>query len=306
MVYEWPNYDPTLQALLHPELSHPYGLHKQGDGWPFEAICAEFARLAYFHFEDEAGKRQLNQALSQAGFGEAVPFSSVVPLFGNWLRQKRQKLRNRDSQAFAATSLDGELTILAYRGTQADRPKDLITDLMAWRTPLAGGAKVHTGFWLAYRELAEKIDPWLAKARPKRLVVTGHSLGAAMATIMAAVHEEAELVTFGCPLVGNREFADAFGREALRYVDCSDFVTTVPYGFMGYVHFGEMRYIDRNGAVHRSIPAEVMKLDRKRARAVYRQSHAGVPGNVPVRDFADHAPVNYVSAVSGLRPAVPE
>lgn len=306
MVYEWPHYDPTMEALLHPELSHPYGLHKQGDGWPLEAVCAEFARLAYFHFEEEAGKRLLNQALSQAGFGAAVPFDSNVPLFGNWLRQKRQKLRNRDSQAFAATSLDGALTILAFRGTQADRPKDLITDLTAWRSRFPRGGKVHTGFWEAYCSLHEDIEKWLGDARPKRLVVTGHSLGAAMAALMAALHEQAELVTFGCPLVGNRDFAERFGRTAVRYVDCTDMVTTVPYGFLGYVHFGEMRYVDRSGVVHLSATAETMKQDRKQARQSYRRTYAGVPGNVPVRSFADHAPVNYVSAVSAMRPAAPE
>jgi hypothetical protein len=305
MAYEWPHYDPTMEALLHPERSHPYGLHRQGDGWPLEAIYAEFARLAYFQFEDEAGKRLLNQALSQAGFGEAVPFNSVAPPFGNWLRRKQQALRNRDAQAFGATSLDGELAILAYRGTQADRPKDLVSDLLAWRTDRPGGGKVHTGFWLAYRSLADKIGPWLDGLSAKRLIVTGHSLGAAMATLMAADHRRAELVTFGCPLVGDKDFANAFGRDSLRYVDCTDMVTTVPYGLLGYVHFGEMRYIDRNGVVHLSPSAETMKQDRKQARDLYRRTYAGVPGNVPVRNFADHAPVNYVSAVSKMRPTVP-
>jgi pimeloyl-ACP methyl ester carboxylesterase len=307
MGYRWPDYDPTLKALLHPEESHPEGLHSEGDGWPCEAVCAEFARLAYFRFETKEGKAQLDLALSKAGFGEAVPFDPVaVPAFGNWFRRKRQQLRERNAQAFAATRLDGKLTILAYRGTQADEPKDLVTDLMAWRTPLPGGAKVHTGFWLAYRELAKQIDPWLADLKPRKLVVTGHSLGAAMATIMAALHEEAKLVTFGCPLVGNRKFGEAFGREALRYVDCTDFVTTVPYGFLGYEHFGEMRYVDRHGVVHRSPPAETLKRDREQAKEWYRRTCAGVPGNVPVRNFADHAPVNYVSAVSGMRSPLPE
>ena len=301
MAYEWPNYDPTLQALLHPEQSHPYGLHTQGDGWPVEAVCAEFSRLAYFHHEEDEGKRRLNEALAKAGFGEAVPFNSDVPLFGNWLRQKRQRLRNRGAQAFAATSLDGELAILAFRGTQADRPEDLITDLTAWRTRFPKGGKVHTGFWEAYRSLHEPIEAWLGEARPRRLVVTGHSLGAAMATLMAALHEQAELISFGCPLVGNREFGERFGRPALRYVDCTDMVATVPYGFLGYVHFGELRYIDRHGAVHASAPDEAaLREDRRQAGIDYRR-YLGEPGNVPLRRFADHAPVNYVSAAAGKR-----
>jgi hypothetical protein len=304
MTYEWPHYDPTVQALLHPELSHPSGLHAEGDGWPLEAICAEFARLAYFRFEEQAGKDRLTQALAEAGFGPPACFDSDVPPFGNWLRRIRQSFRKHGAQAFGATSLDGGLSILAFRGTQADEPKDLLTDMAAWSVRFPRGGRVHAGFWAAYSSLQEQISPWVAALRSERLVVTGHSLGAAMAVLMAAVHDRAELVTFGCPLVGNRQFADRFGRSALRYVDCSDMVTTVPYGFLGYVHFGDMRYIDGQGAVHETLPSEeAVKEDRKSAKEHYRRTYAGVKGNVPVRDFADHAPVNYVSAVAGKRPA---
>lgn len=298
----WPQYDPSLQALLHPEERHPFGLHSAGDGWPLEAVCAEFARLAYFRFETEAGRRQLSRAMEQARFGEPACFGSEVPTFGNFIRRKVQSFRNRDAQAFGATSAEGGLTILAFRGTQADRPKDLITDLLAWRTRFPKGGKVHTGFWTAYRQLEGPIEAWLSEVRPRRLVVTGHSLGAAMATLMAASHDEAELVTFGCPLVGNAEFAQRFRRPSLRFVDCADLVTTVPYGFMGYVHFGELRYIDRAGVVHRPAPPVAeMKEDRAKAAREYRRAYGGA-GNVPVRRLADHAPVNYVSAVAGRRP----
>jgi predicted lipase len=241
--------------------------------------------------------------MEQAGFGAPACFESKVPTFGNWVRRKIQSFRDRDAQAFGATSSDGELTILAFRGTQADRPKDLVTDLLAWRTPFPKGGKVHTGFWTAYRQLQDPIEAWLNAVRPRRLVVTGHSLGAAMATLMAASHEGAELVTFGCPLVGNRKFAEGFRGSSLRFVDCADLVTSVPYGFMGYVHFGELHYIDRSGTVHRPAPpVAAMEEDRAQAKREYRAVHGG-KGNVPVRHFADHAPVNYVSAVAGKRPA---
>ncbi|HYW15357.1 MAG TPA: lipase family protein [Allosphingosinicella sp.] len=302
MDHRWPRYDPSLQALLHPEERHPLGLYSAGDDWPFEAVCAEFARLAYFRFETEAGRRQLSTALEQAGFGAPACFRSDVPSSGNWFRRKLHALRDRDAQAFGATSSDGALTLLAFRGTQADRPTDLITDLSAWRTRFPKGGKVHTGFWTAYRQLHDQIHAWLAEMRPKRLVVTGHSLGAAMATLMAALHEEAELVTFGCPLVGNREFVSRLRPRSLRFVGCTDMVTTVPYRFLGYAHPGELLYIDRRGVVHRPAPdATAMEQDRARAKRDYRRAYGGA-GNVPVRHFADHSPVNYVSAVAGKRP----
>lgn len=300
MPRDW-SYDPTREALLRPEERHPEGLYARGDDWPFEAVCAEFARLAYFRFEKTEGKARLTAALARAGFGAPACFNSDVPPFGNWLRRMAQSLRKRDAQAIGATSLDREVTILAFRGTQADKPKDLVTDLLAWRTGLPGGGKVHTGFWKAYCSLRDEVGTWIGEVRPKRLIVTGHSLGAAMATLMAAEHRQAELVTFGCPLVGDRQFADRFGRDALRYVDCADIVASVPYRFMGYVHFGKLRYIDRHGAVHETVPdEEALREDRRQAALDYRR-YRGRPGIVPLRRFADHSPFNYVSAVAGKR-----
>jgi hypothetical protein len=300
MAYEWPNYDPTMVALLHPEESHPEGLHVGGGGWPVEAVCAEFARLAYFRFEEPEGEARLIAALAQAGFGPPKLFNSKIPTFGNPLRRFLQSVRARDAQAFASSSDDGDVTILAFRGTQADSTGDLVSDLWAFRHSTSLG-KVHKGFWLAYQSLADKIGAWLAEAPPRRLIVTGHSLGAAMATVMAALHKDVELITFGCPLVGDRRFAEAFGREALRYVDCADVVTTVPYRFMGYVHFGRLRYIDRHGTVHESVPDQAwIDEDRRQAGLDYRR-YRGRTGVVPLRRGADHAPVNYVSAVAGKR-----
>src|SRR3954463_2096452 len=106
MAYEWPHYDPTLEALLHPERRHPYGLCDANDGWPEEAVCAEFARLAYFPFKGE-GKERLPAALVKAGFGAPKCWDSRVPTYGSWLARAQQLLRNRDAQAFGVLSGDG-------------------------------------------------------------------------------------------------------------------------------------------------------------------------------------------------------
>ena len=55
---------------------------------------------------------------------------------------------------------------------------------------LCPGCQVHTGFWNAWKEARPKVLPALQKAvaaNPKyQVVVTGHSLGAAIATLAAA------------------------------------------------------------------------------------------------------------------------
>lgn len=102
------------------------------------------------------------------------------------------------------------------------------------------GARFHRGFMGA---LAEVWDPLYAaieaevkeKARP--LWVTGHSLGGSLALLAAWRFQQNfldvhEVVTFGAPMVGNQEAADAFKREfpgkIRRYVDDPDPVPLLP------------------------------------------------------------------------------
>ena len=122
------------------------------------------------------------------------------------------------------------------------------------------------------------------------------------ATLTAALHPEAELVTFGSPRVGNRAFvASLSGRSLRRYVDCVDGVPGLPPA-IGYAHAGEMIYIDRLGQLHSPPPDKAaMRADGREARRRYRREHAWRWGNVPLRSGADHAPVNYLSALLGRR-----
>jgi triacylglycerol lipase len=298
MAYEWPNYDPTLEALLFPQRRHPHGLCDEA-GWPDEAIYAELARLAYFPFRGE-GQDRLAPALAKAGFGAPQPWDSNIPLFGSWLARARQMMRNRGAQAFGTVSRDSRTAVVSFRGTQPNQPMDTLVDMDFRPISWDGRGKVHQGFWRAYQSLAEPIETWLGRLRPERLIVTGHSLGAAMATVMAALRPDARLVTFGSPLVGDAEFARAFeGRAVARYVDCADLVTTVPLQLLGYVHAGTMKYIDRNGVVPETAPTDAeVEQDRRRAKDEYELR----VGNAPSRALADHAPVNYISALTRRRP----
>jgi pimeloyl-ACP methyl ester carboxylesterase len=61
------------------------------------------------------------------------------------------------------------------------------------------------------------------------LLMTGHSLGAALATLAALDFPTAKLINFGSPLVGDAGFAAQFiDREVARYVHCCDVITRVP------------------------------------------------------------------------------
>ena len=276
-------YDPTLKALFFPERGAP--VEDFSTRWPLDHVCAELSRLAYVRFE-KRDKLKLEEILAKAGFvGRPGFFNS------KWT----------GAQGFGTVAPDGTVFV-AFRGTQVTSLRDIFADVAALPVRWAGEGRVHWGFWNCYRNLRESVDSWMVEAGGERLVVTGHSLGAAVATLMAALHERAELVTFGSPRVGNQAFVDRFAeRVARRYVDCVDGVPRLPPP-IGYSHLEEMIYIDHRGAVHRPPPSPAaMREDRRAARRLYRRKHAWRPGNVPTRAGADHAPVNYVSAVLGRR-----
>jgi len=184
------DYDPTNEALFHPERRPP--LDDFAKGWTLDQICAELSRLAYVRFEKGDGA-VLDQALIKAGFAAAIPFNDD----------------RTSAQAFGTVAPDGTV-ILAFRGTEFDNFKDPLNDARIRLRPWAGPGLVHEGFLKTWCALRGPIEAWLGSVRGARLVVTGHSLGAAMATLMAALHPNAVLITFGSPRWATRPLSTAW------------------------------------------------------------------------------------------------
>lgn len=86
------------------------------------------------------------------------------------------------------------------------------------------GASVHTGWWRASGKIYDQVEPvvsdWAGKRGSKKeLIVTGHSMGGAVATYLATRFMEAgygnvHLVTFGSPRVSTRSFVRKFNALA--------------------------------------------------------------------------------------------
>ena len=89
------------------------------------------------------------------------------------------------------------------------------------------GVKVHTGLATAARSVANRISGLLSRhgagpGRRKPVIVTGHSLGGAMATITAfdlnrLRHNVQSVYSHAGYMVGNGAFADAYGRANIPY-----------------------------------------------------------------------------------------
>ena len=283
------DYDSSGAALFRPESRAPLPVDAS---WSVDARCAELSRLAYVRAESDAGaEAELRAALAAAGYGEVrlffVPRVGCRPQLGIY--------------ALGVTDAEGR-SFVAFRGTQADDRGDLIDDAQFLPRPWPGVGRVHRGFWRAYDRLRAPIDEWLAARPAGALIVTGHSLGAAMATLMVGLHPDAELVTFGAPRVGGRDFARQFaGRPVRRYVGCYDFVTNLPPPIW-FRHVAEMHYVDRHGAVHWPPPGLIGRvIDRLLGDLAYLRHRGLRRGHVWFRTGADHAPINYVAAVLGKR-----
>jgi len=277
-------YNPSNTALYHPERQETVFVATQTYSIP--QLAVEAARLAYYRAEKSAAERvRLAEALARVGFADLALFSD--PRTG--------------AAAFVAVRADGT-TLLSFRGTQPDNYKDLITDLRAglveW--PESGG-RVHQGFAIAVRALQPQIAEWIERAKPDRskLMITGHSLGAAMATLGATIWRPQWLITIGSPRVGDAAFIETVAAaHRVRFVDCCDAVTEVPLEYSGYRHIGNPTYLTWDGSVVENPDPSFVAVDRSRGRVEYARRYAWqFWRNVLVRDLADHAPVNYARVV---------
>jgi predicted lipase len=111
---------------------------------------------------------------------------------------------------------------------------------------LASKAKVHTGFYEQYEKVKSEIYNIVRiNTHLKKVIITGHSLGGALATLCSldmAINfplREIICVTFGSPRVGNLSFARLFNKKvknSYRYVNGDDTVCKVPMVAFNYKH----------------------------------------------------------------------
>lgn len=98
-----------------------------------------------------------------------------------------------------------EATWVCFRGSE---PK-LIEWLLNFLAVTYKGK--HLGFWLAYLSVRNRVKQLIhmASDRDSKLVITGHSKGAALAEFLATDFEnyrDTELVTFACPRVSTSRY----------------------------------------------------------------------------------------------------
>ncbi len=117
-----------------------------------------------------------------------------------------------------------------------DEVKDIITDIRLAPSRFDGESsriKVHVGFEAAFRKIEGILTRYCLNE--KRVVIAGHSMGGAIATLaaykLARTVPDITCVTFGSPRVGNRPFIKNFNSivtDSYRVVYRNDVVTKWP------------------------------------------------------------------------------
>jgi hypothetical protein len=169
-----------------------------------------------------------------------------------WIEHKKS-----DTQGFVA--IKDKSIYVVWRGSESK--KDFQNDASIDKVPFINeGEKVHIGFKYCWESVVgdtyNAIDTALENLQGKAtdIVVCGHSLGGAVATLYAHSiknhypHYNIKSLTIGSPRVGNKVFKENYdksGIDTLRIVHNNDLVTHTPY--IRFYHVNYQVRLDTNG-----------------------------------------------------------
>lgn len=167
-----------------------------------------------------------------------------------------------DTHGYVGYFPDQKSIYVVFRGSTSTT--NWITNLDSLTTPYPSceNCAVHEGFSFAFSQVRDSmysfVKDLLQKFPTYKLIVAGHSLGGALATLAAAdmalseKWENVQLVTFGSPRVGNEAFATIVSNSlpnTVRVTHYRDPAPHVPY-HKYFTHVAGEWYEDDVGMVH--------------------------------------------------------
>ncbi|KAI9815730.1 MAG: hypothetical protein M1827_002126 [Pycnora praestabilis] len=164
-----------------------------------------------------------------------------------------------DNTGFIAVDDSNKLIVLAIRGSQSFQ--NWVDDMAMMLLPvpwICPGCEVHAGWWGAWSDMRESTKKALKKAEAEnpgyKVVVTGHSLGGAVATLAAMDlrkngFPKADVFTFGSPRVANEKMSAFISSQAggtHRITHTNDLVPKLPpHKIFGYANIQPEWHIER-------------------------------------------------------------
>lgn len=249
---------PTLSQMIPPTVDHVYFEHIADH--PFQPSDTDYSLTKAWWLAEASLLAYADESFVRQRFGQA-----------GLLGEQGMRLRffvglRRGTQCYVAD--DDRFAIVAFRGTQIESFPDPIlhlklrlvnavdcaTDLDCRLSP---GTHVHLGFSGALDEIWDDLRGYLDEISTpggvKTFWFTGHSLGAALATIAAARYGDRVqgVYTFGSPRIGDESFRSTFPAPCFRFVNNTDCIAHVPPPSVLalYSHVGTLKFIDSAGKI---------------------------------------------------------
>lgn len=272
---------------------------------------------ANFQFDDRAGGPHRENAVRLA------EFSKLAYEDGPGIEQECKRLGfddcrffdNKGAQAFV--TFDDKVIVVCFRGTDgeiADWLNNIKVKLTTWKW-----GKVHQGFqghlinvW--DDRIYPHVTALLEEREERKIWITGHSLGAAMATLATARLVEAGsgakiggLYTFGQPKTANRKFAKEFDQKrglkaiSFRFVHNNDVVPKIPFTtfiVFKYKHIGTFVYFNRNKRWKRNWGWLRIQSDGVAGRVISRIRN---PFRLATDGLVDHRIQDYIDCAGNIR-----
>jgi hypothetical protein len=273
-----------------------------------------------FPFEPNNQKFSITNALGSALAAQlayAKPSDIEAKVKGDWGFQDVKHYTTpppslEDTQAFVA--IRDDMVLVAFRGTEPDNIKDWVTDGNVALVPSQLG-HLHAGFSRAFNTVGPRMLNDLKNSpnvAGKPLWLAGHSLGAALSTIMAASCVNAGLsiaghYNFGSPRVGDSSFTSFYNERCasvtFRFVNNNDIVPRVPPRGISYDHVDFKRYLDRHCRLVTDTRVVDLLMDSFEGsllglRKLFDQVSHLKQEKLPLPDFIeDHRIENYISCI---------
>lgn len=204
---------------------------------------------------------------SKYAYDDGVAVGQVIPGTNFKVTIVKEDTLFTDGTGFRVlVAEEGLTTMVIYRGT--DSNKQLMRQALTYLKDIDGtewkilGKQVNVFpiFLNSVRLLLPAIK-YKLNDPSRKYILTGHSLGGAMASILALQmvedgnniweNKQSSLITFGQPRVGNRAFAELHDERIhtyrkLRFVAEKDPVPHIPF-WPGYVHHSREIFLDESG-----------------------------------------------------------
>ncbi len=216
------------------------------------ALFSQYAAAAYCEENNNSSGTKITCAAKNCPEVEAANVTS---------RNEFEDSPIADTTGFLAVDETREMVVLTFRGSVSGANWGEDFKFSRVHTDICKDCHVHKGFWQAWIEarkpVIDAVKIVLDLYPDYQFVVTGHSLGGALATLAAGdirkispkFADITELYTYGSPRVGNLVTVDFLTKQSklsYRITAVDDPIPRVPLHRLGYFHVSPEFWIHDN------------------------------------------------------------